>query len=264
MTPEEIVASANENRVGLLAIADHNRIEGSIEAQDLCRASGIHYIPAVEIDTLDNENLFHILAYGFEVSNSVFTNFLNLSRFILDEMSVKLIERMQSDYKSLSLSDFFEYDYDMKLGGWKGLHYLLEQKVTTSLVDGIKCYFEYGVTHGKSGFSSIAAAAYRIKTAGGYSVLAHPGETIDTSDICAFKEEMRRIISCGVEGIECYYPRNTDAVTKACLEVCEEYDLLITGGSDCHGIFANDHRIGEMDLLISKLKLKELGEKSYV
>jgi len=257
MSPEEIVDAAVENNVGLLAIADHNALEGSVLAKDLCHANGIHHIHAVEIDTLDKDGFQHILAYGFDITNSLFTDFIKHMRFLLDETSVKLIEIMQSDYSALSLNDFFEYSYDKRLGGWKGLHYLLEKGISSTLKEGIKFYSEYGITFNQGGFSTIAAAAYRIKAAGGYSVLSHPGELIDTSDINLFKEEMKRIISFGIDGIECYYPNNSEAVTQACLEVCDEYDLLITAGSDCHGTFIKN-RVGEMDIPINRLKLKDL------
>jgi len=260
MSPAEIVEAAVKNEVGLLAVADHNTFECSYLAPELCLAHGINYIHAVEIDALDKDGFQHILAYGFDITNSMFIDFIKHSRFLLDEMSIKLIECMQSDYLHISLNDFFEYEYNKQLGGWKGLHYLFDRGVTLSLKDGMKFYSDYGITYSKAGFSSITATAYRIKKAGGYSVLSHPGELLDTSDINLFKEEMKRIISYGVEGIECYYPNNTEAVTQACLEVCNEYDLIITAGSDCHGTFINN-RVGEMDIPTSKLRLKGLSEK---
>jgi len=258
MSPEEIVDEAVKNGVGLLAIADHNALEGSKLAGEICHANGIYHIPAVEIDTLDKDGFQHILAYGFDITNSAFIDFIKHMRFLLDESSVKLIELMQSDYSVLSLGEFLDYFYDRRLGGWKGLHYLLEKGVSSTLKEGMGFYSEYGITFNKGGFSTIAATAYRIRSAGGFSVLAHPCELIDTSDISYFKDEMKRIISHGIDGIECYYPKHTDAVTQACLEVCDEFDLLITAGSDCHGTFI-ENRVGEMDIPISKLRLKELS-----
>ncbi|MCL2518453.1 MAG: PHP domain-containing protein [Oscillospiraceae bacterium] len=248
MSPEEIVKAAVESGVGTLAIADHNILDGSLLLRGLCRRNGINYIPAVEIDAVEGETDFHILAYGFDINNVPFNEFVKHARFSLDEMSVKLVELM-----GFPLEDYMNYTYDRSLGGWKALHYFLEKGFTSSLKEGIKFYSEYGVTYDKAGYSTIAATAYRIKTAGGYSVLAHPGELIDSSDINQFKAELRRIVSLGVDGIECYYPSHSEAVTQACLEVCEEYDLLVTAGSDCHGIFTKT-KINEMSITMDKLK----------
>jgi len=263
LSPEEIVESAKLNGVGILAITDHNMVDGSIELQRLCYNSGIRCIPAVEICTLDGDRYFHVLAYGFDLTNQCFSDFIRHTRFMLDETSVKLIELMEPDYPGLSLDDYMKYTYDRRLGGWKALHYFMNKGMTTSLKEGIGFYPKYGMTYNKAGYSTVAAVAYRVRRAGGYPVLAHPGEMMDTSDINRFKQELRRIISHGIEGIECYYPTHTQAVTQACLEVCNEQDLLITAGSDCHGVFAYPRRIGEMGITTNKLRLKDLSDRKY-
>jgi len=262
MSPEEIIEAAVTNDVGVLAVSDHNMLDGSVMIRELCKCRGIRYIPAVEIDTVEDENNFHILAYGFDMENTCFRDFVKHTRFCLDELSVKLIELMQYDYSGLSLDDFFNYTPDRRLGGWKALQYLMTKGLTSSLKEGIPFYFDYGLVYSKSGYSTIAATAYRIKSAGGYSVLAHPGELMDTSDILQFKKELRRLISFGLNGIECYYPSHSEPVTQACLEICEEYGLLVTAGSDCHGIFGKT-RVGEMNICADKLILNELIVKEY-
>ena len=96
MSPGEIVEAAVQNGVGVLAVADHNVLDGSIETQKLCKEHGIHCIPAVELNTLDGESDIHILAYDFDMENQQFTDFIKHVRFLLDESSVKLVELMQA------------------------------------------------------------------------------------------------------------------------------------------------------------------------
>lgn len=109
MSPDEIVEAALANNVGLLAIADHDLIEGSLSVRELCKACGIKYIPAVEIDSFENGKNFHILAYGFDIHDKEFCDFLSHTRFLLDELGVKLIEVMHSDYDSVSLADYMDF-----------------------------------------------------------------------------------------------------------------------------------------------------------
>jgi len=257
MTPNEIITAAIENNVGMLAVADHDVIGGTLAIREKCEQSGIKYLPAVEIDTLDNRTNFHILAYDFDVTNQEFTDFLSHTRFMLDESNIKLIEAMRHDYPSLSLQDFDDFTYDIHLGGWKALQYFVAKGLTSALMEGTKFYSEYGITSEKSGYSTIHAAVHRIKKAGGYAVLAHPGEIIDTTDINFFTSELRRITELGIEGIECYYPSHSEVVTNACLKVCGEKNLFITAGSDCHGVFGGRHgaRVGEMDITADKIRL---------
>jgi len=257
LSPEDIAVAANENGVGLLAMADHDTIDGNQILRDECLKYGIQCIPAVEIDSVDGNTNFHILAYGYDSNDHEFIDFLKHTRFLLDESSVKLVELMQEDYPNFSISDFMDFTYDKRLGGWKALHYLMDKGLTSSLKEGIKFYFQYEMSYDKSGYSTISSIAYRIKKAKGYSVLAHPGELIETKDIDFFKAELHRMISYGLDGIECYYPSHSDTVTQACLDICHESNLLITAGSDCHGVFGKT-RVGEMDITLDKLFLKDL------
>ena len=257
MSPEELVKAAKENGVGVLALTDHNTVDGNELFGDECSKNNIKHIHAVEIDALDGSEHFHVLAYGFDSKDKEFIDFIRHVRFLLDETSVKLVELMQKDYPDISIHDFMEFSYDKRLGGWKGLHYIMSKGLTTSLEDSIKFYPQYNMTWDKSGYPSIAATIYRIKKAGGYSVLAHPGTLIDTSNINDFKTELRRVVSFGLDGIECYYPTHSDEVTRACLDICEEKNLLITAGSDCHGVFGKT-QVGDMKITLDKIFLKDL------
>jgi len=257
MTPEQIVEAAMDNNVGILAITDHDTINGSLSIRQLCADNGIHYIPGVEVSTLDGSKLFHILAYGFDVKNAEFINYISHTRFMLDQKSVRLIEAMQNDYDLISLREYFEYLEEEWFGGWKALRYIVKKGVSPSLEDSIKFYKQYNIKEYNLGFPSIASTVYRIKKAGGYAVLAHPGKSIDTSDIDQFQAEVTRIIAYGLDGIECYYPLHSETVTQICLDVCERNNLLITTGSDCHGDFAKT-KVSETRITLDKLSLKDL------
>jgi len=259
MTPGAIVEAAAEVGVGVLAIADHGVIGGYLDAREACERRCIRLIPAVEIEALDGRRSFHILAYGFDPDNQPFLDFLSHMRFLLDEMSVKLIEAMQGDYPALSFADYMGYTHDASLGGWKALSYLLTKGVTNSLKEGIRFYPEYGITYDKAGFSSIEHIAWYIHRAGGYAVLAHPGDHGLNEEPAAFEAEMHRLIGCGLDGIECYYPRHSEAVMQVCLKVCRDLDLLITAGSDCHGTFGG-RPVGEMETPLEWVSLKGLIE----
>ncbi len=263
MSPAEIAEEAEASQVGVLAVADHNTLEGSMAIREECFERGIRYIPAVEIDALEKGANFHVLAYGFDMLNLEFRAFLSHASFLLDELSVKLVEAMQRDYDSISLKDFMEYTYDRRLGGWKALHYFVEKGLTSSLREGVRLYGRYSISYDVSGYSTISAIAYRIHKAGGYAVLAHPGELIDSENIDDFSAEVKRIVvDCGLDGVECYYPSHSELITKACVEICTEKNLLITAGSDCHGNFGRA-KVGQMGISLDKLVLKDLLHKTF-
>ena len=78
-----------------------------------------------------------------------------------------------------------------------------------------------------------------IRDTGGIAVLAHPGQF---QSLPLARELCREKL---LDGIECFHPRNTPETTRAALELASDYGLLVTGGTDFHGMHArHPHPIG--------------------
>ncbi|HWT26716.1 MAG TPA: PHP domain-containing protein [Mobilitalea sp.] len=255
MSPEEILNAALSKGVGVLAVTDHDVLDGTLELQRLCQNHDIKYIPGVELDSLDQGNNIHILGYGMDGNNKEFKDFVNRNRVKLDTVNSMLIEKMQNDYDNISVADYSNYSYDRTKGGWKALHYLMDKGLTNSLREGFAFYPRYDCTYKCVDFLSVEEVCGYIHLAGGKAVLAHPGVSIKEEDIAVFEKEVRCYVSYGVDGIECYYPTHTQEITAVCLKICNEQDLLITCGSDCHGTFGFAE-VGETNTPIHKLNLK--------
>ena len=67
-----------------------------------------------------------------------------------------------------------------------------------------------------------------ISEAKGLSFLAHPGYYISDRDILSF-------VKTGLDGIEIIHPKFNEARTQHLGQLARVHDLLICGGSDCHG-----------------------------
>lgn len=257
MSPEEIADEAARRGVGLIAVCDHNILDGSRELAGHCAALGIAYISGVEIDSLDGVTDHHILAYGADLYDSEFEAFIKRNRELLDEISLRLVNNMSRDCPDISLEDYRKFTYDRRLGGWKGMHYLIQKGLADSFASVRKYYDEYDCPFSVVDFPPIAQVCAKVRKAGGYAVLAHPGETMKNLAAEDFASELERIVSLGLDGIECYYPTHSSEVTELCLKLCRERGLMITAGSDCHGAFSKTD-IGEVGVTTGQLELKGL------
>ncbi len=257
MSPKEILKAALDNGVGLLSLTDHDVLEGTIELQKLCSNYDITYIPGIELDSLDQKDNIHILGYGIDLEDNNFRQFVQKNRALLDSVNSMLIEKMQYDYDCISYEEYNQYQYDRTKGGWKALHYLLDKGITKNLFQGFAYYTQYGCSYACVDFPSVETVCHYIHKAGGKAVLAHPGVTYKEENINLFKDKVMHLLDYGLDGIECYYPKHREEVTKACLAICRERDLLITTGSDCHGTFGNA-AVGETKIPITQLYLKGL------
>lgn len=255
MTPEEILTQALKNKVGVFAVTDHDTLAGTRELAQLAHDKEVIYVPGVELDALDSGNNIHVLGYGMDIWEEEFSHFVESNWVKLDTVNAMLIDKMQADYDTISVSDYNDFCYDRKKGGWKALHYLMAKGLIHTLREGFAFYPQYDCTYNRVDFLSVREVCEHIHRAGGKAILAHPGVTVKEQDMNLFEKEVRRLMSYGPDGMECYYPTHTEEMTKICLNICRERDLLITCGSDCHGTFGFAD-VGETRTPISSLNLK--------
>ena len=57
-------------------------------------------------------------------------------------------------------------------------------------------------------------------------------------------EVIPSMVEAGIDGIECFHTKHSTATTERYLVLAERYHLLVTGGSDCHGLNKGKPLIG--------------------
>ena len=236
MSPKEVVEDAKRKNLGIIAITDHDVLDSYEELKVEAEKAGIIAIRGVEIDSIFEGHLVHLLAYKFEDNEKLF-KLINHAKEQLLETSIKLIRRMENDYEGISLEDYNSYEYERRKGGWKGIHYLHDRKITEGLFDGVKFYGKYDCGHEKFAFPSVGEVCNTVHDANGYVVLAHPCNYYSNKNKEEILEKLEILKSLGIDGVECYYPANSDLMTNTCLEFCKDNNLIITAGSDGHGDF---------------------------
>jgi hypothetical protein len=69
-------------------------------------------------------------------------------------------------------------------------------------------------------------------------------------------------VKLGLRGLEVYYPEHSQGMVNFYLELAKKNNLLVTGGSDCHGKAKSEVRIGSVKVPYELVeKLKEAKEK---
>ena|GEM_PF-237818 len=272
---EDVLALARACGIGLLAITDHNVLEGSQRLLD-AHAPDIQRLSGVELDCVQDGTHLHVLGYGF-TPDSGFREFVANIRQRLDAMSDTLIARMAQgpiDVRNtvpagaargnaadnapksiltrapnavqICAADYAAYTQPQP-GGWKALHYLVARGTAENLRAAVRLYGDYDVTYTKAGFPDLPTVCHEIRRAGGVPVLAHPWDSLwkntyhaketQAFDLQTFVENIKKLTPLGLGGIECHYPTHSRSVIKACLEICRQQSLIVTGGSDDHGTF---------------------------
>ena len=87
--------------------------------------------------------------------------------------------------------------------------------------------------------------------------MAHPGYLHERNP-GGFASMLSEMKGCGLGGIECYYPSHTKDATDICVQFCQENDMRITGGCECHGEFnkSKGFSVGALEISLPMLDLK--------
>ena len=262
MSPREIVEDAKKRNVQLIAITDHNVLDSYTELKEAAEEFGINVIRGVEIDARFEDIVVHILAYNFQDNEKLF-NLVHKAKNELLETSIELIKRMENDYENISSEDYEAYDYDRRKGGWKGIHYLFDWGITSELFEGVKYYGQYKCGHEYFDYPTVEEVIDAVHEANGYVVLAHPCNYYKNNTKEEVLEKLEKFKSIGIDGVECYYPANSEMMTETCIEFCKNNNMIITVGSDSHGDFGAvskgiEYYIGAVKKDSSELNLKDM------
>jgi predicted metal-dependent phosphoesterase TrpH len=253
-TPAQLVEAVHAADIGLFAAIDHDSINSVAECEALALKSGLRFLRGVEISTTMKGNLYHMLAYGIDPANEGLRRLLAANQKQHDVTDLECLRLLQRDNFPVDLAAFEAYENNLARGGWKSLNFLIDQGICRDGDDFLSRLFG---KHRPMPFPEFPAPAEVIPIvvgAGGVPILAHPGaQWIGITD--EVLEDFRQL---GLRGLECYTIYHNAAMTQRFLDWCRRHDMLITGGSDCHGDFVLERKLGFPPVTYSDLRLGEL------
>jgi len=241
-SPEELVRHAKEVGLSAIAITDHDSIDGVTRAIEEGIKTNVEVIPGVEIG-VDYTPEMHILGYFSKDNYKNIDAILLQTRKSRDERNPKMVNRL----RELGFDITMEEVVKEAAGQIIARPHFAAVMVKKGYAGSIKEAFEKYLSPGKPGYVkkdkiTPEKCIEEITKAGGIPVLAHPIHLKKSAD--ELDMLVKDLIASGLKGIEVYYVDNTPDFTHETLEIAEKYNLLITGGSDFHGVFKPDIKLG--------------------
>ncbi|ERT07942.1 PHP domain protein [Lyngbya aestuarii BL J] len=226
LTPSELVALAMQAGVKALAITDHDTLSGWEEAFAAAADFDLEIVPGVELSTVYNERSLHILGF-YPNKNKLYS---------------PLKERLEGRKRraQLIINKLAEFGYPVELpsmgeGIAPSRPHIATALVKAGYVKSSKEAFEKWLGDDQPAFVqyekfSTAEGIQLLLNCEAIPVWAHPylfrGGEVETV--------LKDLVSAGVLGLEVYHPSHTSKQIKHLESLCDEYDLLKTGGSDFH------------------------------
>ena len=245
LPPAAVVAAAHAAGVELLALSDHDTVDGLDEAFEAAAATDgrLTLVSAVEISSLDlGDKDLHILGYGIDHHDPVLLARLQLWREDRWTRGERMAEAMRENGWQVTLPQsgdrplgrphiaaaIFDDPANAQRAAAEGLANSTELLVAY-LVPGAPGY------RGRTA-PTVGQAVEAIHEAGGKAIWAHPyWDFRDEDQHEATRDVLERFAALGGDGVEAFYTSHTEDETRRLVELAAGLDMLTTGSADFHG-----------------------------
>lgn len=266
---EDLITLAKKRGIEAIAITDHDCLAGTVRGKIIGDRFGVQVIPGVELSATDTKTgkKVHLLCYlsdapdrleGLCHRNSLArkkaAHYMMLQvakRYpVAAELIVKCATGSTNIYKQHIMQALMECGFSRDIYG-EMYHKLFDKDSPESVLVTPK-------------YPDIEEVLTAIHDAGGIAVLAHP-YFFDNLD------SLPRLIENGLDGIEVWHPCATEEQQVELKKIATKNKLLMTGGTDFHGLYNLDPvSIGDVltpddamaKLLGYKAKQKRLARKA--
>lgn len=251
LLPEEIIDIAKKQGIKYIAITDHDTIDSQYISKK--EYEGINIIPGIEFSTEYNDLEIHILGYFIDIDNENIKNAVDRLKKKRIERTKEIIERLKKHNIYLEMDDI-AIDKNCNMGR----AHIANAMISKGYVHTFKEAFSKYLMKGKPAYVNGDKLTYKetleiINNSGGIAVLAHPGKVYRSLEV----ENMIKELKCyGLKGIEVYHPSHSKEQINMFYNFSKKYKLLLTGGSDFHGLSNGESSIGTEginELLLEKL-----------
>lgn len=249
-TPVELIRQSKKSGLSAIAVVDHDTVSGIQPSIEAAKKEGIEVIPGIELSAEFDGMEIHILGYFIDYKNILFQNKLKDLSVIRTERIYKILDKLNGLGIKLGPKAVFNLAKNGTVGRLHIARALVNEGKVASAQEAFKKYIGDNCSCYVCGFRFNPQEAIKfIKDFGGIPVLAHPYVLNQDGLIPQF-------VDYGLMGIEVYYPEHTQSMINFYLNMAKKYNLLVTGGSDCHGKAKPEVKIGMVKLpyeLVEKL-----------
>lgn len=268
-----LVDKCLERKIKYFSIADHNCVKAIDEAKAYCRDKDIEIIPAVELDCTFNGVNLHVLGYGIDYHNPIFSEIeedIIFQEQAASKERMKLIRKLGIDFSDeiiarLSRSGIVtgemiaEAAMEFDKGHVNPLLKPYYENGSRSDNPYVNFYWDF-CAQGKPAYADVKFIGLKeaikiIEENEGIPALAHPGNNLrENSNL------LETIIAFGIKGIEAYSSYHSEKQIMFYKEFALRHKLLLTCGSDFHGKTKPSISIGcsncenNEEVIISELK----------
>lgn len=252
-SPSQVVEMAKNKNVELLSITDHDTTEGISEALNKANEISLNFIPGIELSCNHNGESIHILGYfkGNDYKDETLIKFLNNLKINRETRASSIVKNLDK-YFNIKIN----VDDVLKIGnGVIARPHIAQAIVNAGYPFDFQHIFNKFIGNDSPAYVpnkhiSIPEGIELLKKYNCIVILAHPK--------LIKKTPIKNILNYDFHGIEALYYQNFKRETDEFISLAKSRDMIITCGSDFHGISKDDTKHGNIgDMFLSEEDFKK-------
>ena len=234
LSPAELVRRARACGVDVLALTDHDVVDGIAEARREAAALGLVLVPGVEISVTWEGCLIHVLGLGIDPDDAVLQEGLQVLRQRRRQRALEIGRRLER----LGIPGAYEGALALAGGDVLSRSHFARYLVAQGFGSDFSKVFERYLGRGKPAYvpyewAALQEAVHWIRSAGGQAVVAHPARyRMGARTFSAFLEAFVDAGGCGLEVVS---SSHTPKDCRSMARWARRFGLRASLGSDFHG-----------------------------
>ncbi len=248
LSPADLLKKAEHAQVTMLALTDHDTVDGVYQLLKLDIPENLRFIPGIELSTRWKKYDVHILGLGLDPLNPELKKIIALQTASRHSRSQQLALRLQALGIENALAKARLISGHDRIGRPHFAQVLVDEK----RVSDRAAAFRQILGRGRPGYVvtnwiDIEQAVTVIHQAGGKAVIAHPLKYQLTRT--KLQELITHFKEVGGDGLEVVSGEITQSQIQEVAGLCARYNLSASTGSDYHGDGISRVMLGKQRLI---------------
>ena len=243
LTPSRLADEAISAGLKAIALTDHDTVDGIPEIIQYTKNKDIEIIPGIELSCYYNNREIHILGFFIDYENPELNSELARLKKAREERNIKMVELMQKDGIPITMEKLLHGNPDSVVTRAHFARVLVEEGVCKDKDIAFKKYIGEKCRYylPKPQVSCEKAMDILTKYSKG-AFLAHP--LLYHLGYSQIDELLSHLKNLGLKGLEAYHSSNNSYESDRLRALALKHDLLISGGSDFHGVVKPNIKLG--------------------
>lgn len=243
LTPTQVAKEAMYSGIKAIALTDHDTVDGIEEILEYTDQKNLEVIPGIELSCYYKNREIHILGYFVDFKNPQLEKELASLKAAREERNLKMVELMQRDGINITMDMLLHGNPKSVITRAHFARVLVEQGICKDKDAAFKKYIGIGCRYylPKPQVTCERAMDILNRFSKG-AFLAHP--LLYHLGYSQIEELLVYLKSLGLKGLEAYHSSNNMYESDKLRSLALKHNLLISGGSDFHGVVKPNIKIG--------------------